>query len=199
MRKRNPAKGFSALELLMSVLVMGVMVAATVAEMQPTIQQFRANSAAYLIEEQMRLARQSAIAQRRDIVFAIVNNNEITLTIQGAAVGAVGGNTTLSKVFLPPTIEFVQFAGTPDTPDAFGNGGTPCFNYSPPPVGVCSNPPIVQFQSDGTLIDGNGNQVNGSIFIGVANMPTTARAITILGNTGQVRMYHGTGSGWVQQ
>jgi Tfp pilus assembly protein FimT len=198
-RKRHPSSGFSALELLMSCLVMGVMVVAAVAEMQPTIQQFRANSAAYLIESQLRFARQSAIAQRRDVLFTIVNNDEITLTINGAAVGAVGGNTTLSNVFLPPTIQFLQFAANGDTPDAFGNGGTPCFNYSPAPVGVCSNPPVIQFQSDGTLIDGNGNQLNGSIFIAVANMPTTARAVTILGATGQVRMYHATGSGWIQQ
>lgn len=198
-RKRNPEAGFNILELLVSVLVMGVMVAATIAAMQPTLQQFHANSAAYMVEGELRLARQTAIAQRRDIVFAIVNNDEITLTIQGAAVGAVGGNTTLSNVFLPPTIQFLQFGGNGDTPDAFGNGGTPCFNYTPPPVGSCSNPPIIQFQSDGTLIDGNGNQLNGTIFIGVSNIPTTGRAVTILGATGQVRMYHATGSGWVQQ
>jgi type II secretory pathway pseudopilin PulG len=194
-RKRNPAAGFNILELLVSVLVMGVMVAATIAEMQPTLQQFHANSAAYMVEGELRLARQTAIAQRRDIVFATVGNNEITLTIQGIP----AGTTILSKVFLPPTIQFLQFAGNGDTPDAFGDAATVCFNYTPPPTGSCSNPPIIQFQSDGTLIDGNGNQLNGTIFIGVTNIPTTARAVTILGATGQVRMYHGTGKGWVQQ
>lgn len=195
MRKRNRSGGFSMVELLVSVLVMGVMVAATLAEMQPTLQQFHANSAAYLIEGQMRLARQTAIAQRRDIVFAVVGNNKITLTIQNIP----AGTTLLSKVLLPPTVTFQQFAGNGDTPDAFGNAATPCFNYIPPPAGSCSNPPIIQFQSDGTLIDGAGNQLDGSIFIGVANIPTTARAVTILGATGQVRMYHGTGKGWIQQ
>jgi type II secretory pathway pseudopilin PulG len=194
-RKRNPAAGFNILELLVSVLVMGVMVAATIAEMQPTLQQFHANSAAYMVEGELRLARQTAIAQRRDIVFATLGNNEITLTIQNIP----AGTTLLSKVFLPPTIQFMQFAGNGDTPDAFGDADNVCFNYTPPPTGSCSNPPIIQFQSDGTLIDGNGNQLNGTIFIGVTNMSTTARAVTILGATGQVRMYHATGKGWVQQ
>ncbi len=183
------------IELLASMLIMGIMVAATLAEMQPTLQQFHANSAAYLVEGQMRLARQTAIAERRDIMFAVVGTNEITLTIQGIP----AGTTLLSKVFLPPTVQFLLFAGNGDTPDAFGNAGTVCFNYIPPPTGTCSNPPIIQFQSDGTLIDGNGNQLDGTIFMGVSNIPTSARAVTILGTTGQVRMYHGTGKGWIQQ
>jgi prepilin-type N-terminal cleavage/methylation domain-containing protein len=197
MRKTNSVRGFSMLELLVSVLVMGVMVAATLAEMQPTLQQFHANSAAYLVEGQMRLARQTAIAQRRDIVLTFTGNNKLTLTIQTVPAGGAG--TVLSNVTLPPTLQFMQWNANGDTPDAFGNALPVCFNYTPAPVGACSNPLVVQFQSDGTLIDGNGNQVNGSMFMGVPNIPTTARAVTILGATGQVRMYHGTGGGWVQQ
>lgn len=196
MRKKNPSHGFSSIELLVSVLIMGIVVAATLVKMQPTIQQFHANSAAYLVEGQTRLARQTAVAERRDIVFTVVGNNEISLAIQNIP---GPGTTVLSNVFLPPTVQFLQFAGNGDTPDAFGNGGTVCFNYIPPPVGTCSNPPIIQFQSDGTLIDGAGNQLNGTIFLGVAGIPTSGRAVTILGATGQVRMYHATGSAWVQQ
>lgn len=194
-RKQNGSRGFSILELLVSVLVMGVMVAATLAEMQPTVQQFRANSGAYMVEGQMRLARQTAIAQRRDVILTFTGNNQATLTIQNIP----AGTTVLSNFFLPPTVVFMQWAANGDTPDAFGDALPVCFNYSPAPVGACSNPPVIQFQSDGTLIDANGNQLNGSIFLGVSNIPTTARAITILGATGQVRMYHATGSGWIQQ
>ncbi len=194
-RKRNGSGGFSILELLVSVLVMGIMVAATVAEMEPTVQQFRANSGAYMLEGQMRYARQTAIAQRRDVLLTFTGNNQVTLTIQDIP----AGTTVLSNFYLPPTVQFLEWASNGDTPDAFGDAETVCFNYSPPPTGSCSNPPVIQFQSDGTLIDANGNQLNGSIFIGVSGIPTTARAVTILGATGQVRMYHATGSGWVQQ
>lgn len=191
MRKRNPSSGFSILELLMSVLVMGIMVAATVAEMQPTIQQMRANSGAYMLQGQMRMARQMSIAQRRDILVQFLGNNEIRLTRQEVPAGA----TVLSDVFLPPTVKYMVFAANGDTPDAFGNAQDVCFGNTP----GCINPPIMQFQSDGTFIDGAGNQLNGTVFIGVTNIASSARAVTILGATGQVRMYHATGSGWIQQ
>lgn len=188
-RKRNGSGGFSILELLMSVLVMGIMVAATVAEMEPTIQQMHANTGAYLLEGQMRLARQMSIAQRRDIIVQFLGTNEVKLTRQEIPAGA----TVISDVFLPPTVSYMIFAANGDTPDGFGNASPVEFG------GINGGPPIMQFQSDGTFIDGNGNQLNGTVFIGVANMPTTERAVTILGATGQLRMYHATGSGWVQQ
>ena len=188
MQKRS-ASGFSILELLVSMLVMGVMVAATLLEMQPAIQQMRATSGANLLEGQMRLARQMSIAQRRDIVVQFLGTNEIKLTRQEIPAGV----TVLSDVFLPPTVTFQIFPGNGDTPDGFGNAGTVEFG------GIVGGPPIMQFQSDGSLIDGAGNQLNGTIFIGVTNTPTSGHAVTILGATGRVRMYKGTGGGWIQQ
>lgn len=185
-------RGFSILEALVSVLVMGVMVAATLAEMEPTVQQMHASSGAYLLEGQLRLARQTAIAQRRYVMVAFVGTNEMTLTVQDIP----AGTTILSKVYLPPTVQFMVFAGNGDTPDAFGNGNDVCFGSV---AGTCTNPPIMQFQSDGTFIDGNGNQLNGTVFVGVSGIPTSGRAVTVLGATGQVRMYRATGSGWSQQ
>jgi hypothetical protein len=35
-----------------------------------------------------------------------------------------------------------------------------------------------------------------SIFLGEAGIPSSARAVTILGNTGRVFAYHGTGTAW---
>lgn len=179
------------LEVLVSVLVMGIIVAATLTEMQPTIQQMHANSGAYLLEGQLRLARQTAIAQRRYVMVAFTGVNKMTLTVQDIP----GGTTVLSTVYLPPTVQFLVFAADGDTPDGFGDGNSICFGAVP----GCINPPIMQFQSDGTFIDGNGNQLNGTVFIGVTNLPATARAVTILGSTGQVRMYRATGTGWSQQ
>jgi type II secretory pathway pseudopilin PulG len=190
-KTRNSVGGFTILEVLVSVLIMGIMVAATLAEMQPTIQQMHANSGAYLLEGQLRLARQTAIAERRYVMVSFVGTNEMILTVQDIP----GGTTVLSTVFLPPTVKFMVFAANGDTPDGFGNGLDICFGSVP----GCVNPPIMQFQSDGTFIDGNGNQLNGTVFIGVTNIPSTGRAVTVLGSTGQVRMYRATGSGWVQQ
>jgi len=100
----------------------------------------------------------------------------------------------VSDLFLSPTVTFMTFATEPDTPDAFGNATPICFGA----VAGCPNPPFMQFQSNGTFVDGTGTPLNGTVFLGVTNIPTSARAITLLGTTGQVRLYKGTGSGWIQ-
>jgi hypothetical protein len=54
----------------------------------------------------------------------------------------------------------------------------------------------MMFQSDGTFTDGNGNPISGTLFIGVPRLPSTARAVTILGNTGRIKAYRSVGAGW---
>jgi len=192
MRKRtNSERGFSMIEVLVSMIVMAVIMAATIIEMQPLIQQMHANTAANLILGQLRTARQLSIAKRRDIQVQFIGNNEIKLTQQPIP-GVAGGPVVISDLFLNPTVSFRTFAGMPDSPDGFGNAGPVYFG------GVVGGPPIMQFQSNGTFVDANGIPMNGSVFIGVANIPTSARVITVLGTTGRIREYNGNGTGWLQ-
>ena len=91
----------------------------------------------------------------------------------------------------------MTFAGMPDTPDTFGvpGGGSGIMFGS-----VTGGPPSgMEFQSDGTFTDGTGVPINGTVFMGITNIPASARAVTVLGNTGRIRGYHGTGTGWFQQ
>lgn len=178
--------GFSLVELLISIAVMGIMIAITVFQMQPVLQQMRANRALYQVSVQLRLARQTAIGQRRSIQVQFSGNNEIKLIRREQP----GGQTVLSDTFLNNSMNFLQFAGMPDTLDGFGNAGAIVFG------GVVGGPPTMQFQSDGTFIDGNGTPLNGTVFLGMPNVPSTARAITVLGATGRVRAFHRNGAGW---
>ena len=192
MRKRtNSTHGFSLVEVMISLVVMSVIMAATIIEMQPLVQQMHANAGQNLILGQLRWARQLSIARRRDIRVQLIGNNEIKLT-QLPVPGVGGANVTISDVFLSPTVSFMTFPTEPDTPDAFGNATPVCFGA----VAGCPNPPFMQFQSNGTFVDVNGIPINGTVFLGVANIPTSARAITVLGTTGKIRTYKGTGSGW---
>jgi hypothetical protein len=54
------------------------------------------------------------------------------------------------------------------------------------------------FTTDGTLIDSNGSPVNGTVFLSIANVPKSARAVTVLGATGRVRGYRWTGLAWTR-
>ena len=92
--------------------------------------------------------------------------------------------------------QFLSFSGEPDTPDAFIGAGPSAPNgiYTGAAAGVPASG--VQFQSDGTLTNGNGTPINLTLFLGVKNIPTTARSVTVLGNTGRVSPYRGTGVAW---
>ena len=54
----------------------------------------------------------------------------------------------------------------------------------------------VMFTSDGSLVDSNGDVVNGSIFFGVPGQPLTQRAVTIFGVTGLTRNWKWRGGQW---
>ncbi|MHB8755379.1 MAG: pilus assembly FimT family protein [Candidatus Acidiferrales bacterium] len=190
-KRRNSSSGFSMIEIMISIIVMAVIMAATIIEMQPLIQQMHANAAADMILGQLRTARQLSIAKRRDIQVQFIGTNEIKLT-QLPILGAGGGPIVLSDLFLSPTVFFTTFAGMPDSPDGFGDASAVEFG------GLAGGPPTMQFQSNGTFVDGNGVPIDGTVFIGVANIPTSARAITVLGTTGRIRLYKGNGAGWLQ-
>ena len=185
---RTRQGGFNLIELLIALLVMSVMVAATVIEMHPVIQQWRANTAMNQIMSQLRWAREASIAQRRNIQIQFNGINQITLIRQEVP----AGQTVLSSLALTGAMQFMLSPGMPDTPDRFGNAAPIEF------AGVAGGPPIMQFQSDGTFIDGNGNPINGTVFLGMRNFPAAERAITVLGATGRVRTFRSTGQGWIR-
>ena len=184
---RNSA-GFSAIELLVGLLIMGVVIAIAIVQMQPAVQQMRANSAMYLVSSQLRWARQSAISQRRNFVVAFAGNNEIQISRQEQPTQTL---TLVSDVRLNPTVFFQLTPGLPDTPDGYGNAGPIVFG------GQVGGPPVMQFQSDGQFIDGNGNPLNGTVFLGITGLATCGRAATVLGATGRVRSFRSNGTGWI--
>jgi hypothetical protein len=143
-----------------------------------------ANTGLHQTVAQLRSGRETAIAQRRNIELSFPANNQIRLVRLEVPVG----RTVLSTVTLESRLEFRLFGGVPDTPDGFGNGNAVSF----------AGPAPWTFLSNGTLVDAQGNPLNGSVFLGLANQPETARAITILGATGRVRGYRWTRSAWIQ-
>jgi hypothetical protein len=57
----------------------------------------------------------------------------------------------------------------------------------------------MQFNPTGTFTDATGtNLLYGTVFIGIPNKVSTARAVTIMGGTGRVRAYNYEGGslGW---
>jgi prepilin-type N-terminal cleavage/methylation domain-containing protein len=189
-------QGFTLLETLIVVAIMGVLTSLAVIGSRGSMQSYRANAALDTVSSQLRLARQISISQRRWVTISIDQvNNTISYQVQPPN---TPGTTELPGPVvtqpLPPQTSFMVEAGVPDTPMAFGNNAAVYIaNLSGGPAGMCFTP-------TGTFSDvTHNNPINGTIFVGMANQPTTARAVTIMGSTGRVRPYTYVGnSTWVE-
>ena len=92
---------------------------------------------------------------------------------------------------LPNQTQFVFESGVPDTPMGFGTcsgASAICINGS----GSLTN---MVFTPTGQFSDGGNNIYNGTVFLGIPGQIATARAVTIMGNTGRVRPYTYIGPG----
>ena len=182
-RQPNPQGGWSLVEMMFVVLIIAAVGAIAVMVMPIAIQFAKADSGVQQVESALRVAREQAIGQRRNVQVAFVAPNRITVT----RVETDGTLTPISSTDLENRLQLILFAGLPDTPDAFGNATPASFG------GAAS----VAFTSEGTFVDQNGDQVNGSVFIGVPNEPTSARAVTIFGPTALIRAWTWQGTNWV--
>jgi Tfp pilus assembly protein FimT len=211
----NRERGFSIVEMVV-VLAMTIIVAAIATiQLQPTLQQFRANAGLDQLKAALRQARETAISQRRTIVITFpttaTTNNTINMYQMVVTTPVGGGTPTVAEatnpfntVVLEGTVQFLTYTSETDTPDGYDPGGPAVGNgvYTESTAGtvVAGGPASgMQFQSDGTFTDGNGSLLNATIFVGVQKMSETARAATILGGTGRVRTWSNNGSGWVVQ
>lgn len=186
--------GFSTLELTFVIAASLALMAMSVIQMQPFLQQTQANSAQQQLKESLRQAREMAISQRRTMVVQFSGTKTAKL-YQVAEPSNVVSTTPYLTLVLPGAAQFMTLTGEIDTPDNFGKPASGGIEF-----GGASGTPTsgVEFQSDGTFTDGNGNPINGTIFLGLPNVLTSARAITILGNTGRIKVYRYTGTSWVQ-
>jgi len=140
------------------------------------------------LQAQLRQAREVSIDQRRNVTVTFQGTSEMVAMIQGINGGA---NTQLYDYFLAERFVYVVFSSAGDTPDGFGNAAAVTYNCTGNVL-----PCTITFQSDGSVLDGNGGYSNGSIFIGITGQTSTARAVTVLSATGKIKGWHYTGTGW---
>jgi prepilin-type N-terminal cleavage/methylation domain-containing protein len=193
-RGGDQARGFSMIEMLVVIAISMVIAAIAIIQARPALMQINANNAKDEVQGALRQARETAISDRRDVQVEFLTNppanppgSYVRLTRLG---GLCCANTVILMMPISNNVIFTTFLGEPDSPDGFGNGGAIFFG------GVAGGPPAgMMYQSDGTFTAlGTGIPINGTVFLGVPNQPTTARAITILGATGRVRSYHISGT-----
>jgi type II secretory pathway pseudopilin PulG len=181
-------RGFSLLEALTAIALIMILAGMAIINFGSVLPSAKANSAMDQMLYQLRSARARAIAHRCDVRIQFVGADQLTIS-------------ELWQKGVPPPPMTVSFEGgakyavfntLPDIPAPynFGNSGPIYFG------GSASPPPIMQFTSNGSFIDGGNTLVNGTVFLGIPGNPQTARAISVLGATGRVRQYHWDGTQW---
>ena len=201
-REANSQRGFSLVEMSVVVMLILIISAMALIAYLPTLQDARFDAAMKEVVDQLRQAREYSITNRRyvqvtfpTVVVSGITQYQVVMQVRNdltAGAGAV--NPILSKVPIESPAQYYLFTAAPDTPDAFGNAAAVEFeSLAGGPVGG------MLFQSDGELVDGATFQpINGTVFIGQPNKSTTARAVTVLGGTGRIRGWKGTGLLWAR-
>ena len=179
-------KGYTTLELLVTVGIMGTIAAMASVQIGLARPGFKGDGAMRTVVSQLNIARELALTQRRFVRVEFTVDNEVKITRENVPVGL----TVIQTVPIEGGIRFGLTAGVPDTPDAFGNATAVSF-------GAATQ---LRFTTDGTLVDQNGNPISGSVFLnwpGVGQgQERAARAVTILGATGRIRGYKWDGRNW---
>jgi len=181
-RAARPDSGYSALELIVTVVICSIVLGMSVGFYPQAVAMVRGDADLRIVYWELKLARDTAITQRRTIEVRFTAPDVIT-TIRHEI---PAGTTVLSNAVLEHNTQFLLFAGQPDTPDAFGRVTATYFGGASP----------VMFTADGMLTDAAGNTVNGSVFLGQPGKPVTARALTVFGPTATIRTYRWNGTAW---
>ncbi len=194
---RNREQGFSLIETMVVVGVMAVLMGMALINTKNTLKDYKASAAVDTLVSQLRMARQTAISQRRyvqvtiDQSFSGVDKIQHVSFIVLATVD--GGATPAPQIAqFPQSTQMMGPGGVSDTPMGFGTCAAVCI------AGTSGGPPTMMFNSSGAFTDGANNPVNGTIFIGMAGASSPVRAVTIMGGTGRIRSYSWIGTKWVE-
>jgi prepilin-type N-terminal cleavage/methylation domain-containing protein len=177
------SRGFSLIELMIVIAVVGTVAAMAALVTPAAIDQARSDSGFARVVEIVRNARDLAISSRRNVQLQFIGSNGI----QAVRVEVPGpGTTIVRRLEFEGRLRLALLPGVPDTPDRFGN---------PSPVAFGPTP-VRMFTSEGTLVDSQGDVLNGTVFLADPSDPRSARALTIFGATGAIRTWRWDGRRW---
>jgi prepilin-type N-terminal cleavage/methylation domain-containing protein len=191
-RAKNTQRGFTLLEALIVIAIIGILVSTSVISIQRLLAGSRSDAAANVVTSQLRAARELAVTRRHnvqvwfDTAVAAPDFAPHVRYQQMAIAGVTEALPAAVSIPLPPNTNFMVQTGQADTPMAFGNNSAVFIG------GVSGGPPTMYFTTTGAFV-ASGAPINGTVFVGINNTPSSERAVTILGSTGRIRTYYWIG------
>jgi prepilin-type N-terminal cleavage/methylation domain-containing protein len=182
-------RGFTLVESLIVVAILGTVAAITIMVSPSFVKYAKAESGIAQAVDALRVARETAISQRRNVLVEFIGITAIRTSRQDIGTnGVVTGTTVINTVEMENNVQFRLEPGVPDTPDGFGNGTPIAFGSSPTRM----------FTSEGTLVNQQGDVMNGTLFLAIPGDPYSVRAISIFGPTALIRSWTWNGREWVE-
>jgi type II secretory pathway pseudopilin PulG len=210
------ARGFSLLEMMIVICVLMIVSGIGFMALQPALKDAKVNQAFENAMMPLRVARQRAIAERKQYIVCYgIAAPAGALTPMGAPTAqsiqifrwdagtALSAATQVTAITLPIDLGFQIIPGVPNgaatVPDGFGNATT-AIDFDQAVAGAIQNQ--VMFMPDGSAHDINGNLNSGIVYVARNGDLYSSRAITLYGATGRIRgwrLINGGGPKWFQQ
>jgi prepilin-type N-terminal cleavage/methylation domain-containing protein len=181
-------RGMTLIELMITVAIGLVLVGMAMGGVPNMIKVSRADGGLLTAASGLRAAREASISARRNVRLTFGTNTIMATRVEYCLSPCTPLTTLIKTTTLEGRAQFLLESGLPDTPDAFGMASATAFGSILPAM----------FTSDGSFMNANGDVMNGTLFIGVTNEPLTARAITIFGASGAMRLWKWNGRAWVE-
>jgi len=211
------ARGFSLLEMMIVCSIILIVAGIGFMAMQPVLKDARVNQAFEDVLMPLRVARQRAIAERKQYIVCFgLATPAGALTPLGAPTAqsvqifrwdagtALSAATQISINTLPTDMQMAVVVGMPNgaatVPDGFGNA-TVAIDFDQGVAGAIKNQ--VLFMPDGSAHDVNGSWNSGIVYVARPGDLYSSRAVTLYGATGRIRGWRllasGGGPKWFQQ
>jgi type II secretory pathway pseudopilin PulG len=207
--KSSRHRGFTLLEMMITVMIAMILMGITFMALQPLLQKGHVDSAYDTTLTVLRNTRQLSLTQSHEyvVVFNPGGYAAGTILVEYQPPAAIAGGAlpplqVVNTYTVPPDITFAVRAGFPaGAPDAFGSGVVP-IDFGQGLGGASLS--YVAFMPDGTSRDLVGNYNSGVVYLTrAADTIFASRAVTVWGATGRIRgwrLYNPSGvNTWEQQ
>ena len=175
-------------ELMLAMAIGMIVMGMAMGGVSGMIKTSRADGGLATAASGLRAARELSVGSRRNVRLSFGTNTIMNTRVEYCAAPCTPTTTLVKTTTLEGRAEFLLQPNLPDTPDTFGKATATAFGPLTPPM----------FTTDGSFINSNGDILNGTLFISVPNDPLSARAITIFGATGAMRLWKWNGRAWVE-